>query len=84
MPAYATELGSVRFNPETQCYEALVTFHEGGHAERYPCSLSFGIDADPAAVAHALVRQARALRSRSRVPLRSRLIPRQTRYASRA
>lgn len=70
---YSTEISPVVFNPATRGFEALVTFHENSDVVRIPCSLRFPIDATPAQVIPALLRQAREKRRNTRAPLVSRL-----------
>jgi hypothetical protein len=69
---YSTEIGPVHFNPANRVFEALVTLHEGSDIFRIPCSLRFPIEAEPAVVVPALVRQAKEKRRLSRMPLVSR------------
>jgi hypothetical protein len=70
---YSTEISPVVFNPATRVFEALVTFRENSDIVRIPCSLRFPIDATPAQVIPALLRQAREKRKNRRVALVSRL-----------
>lgn len=72
---YSTEISPVVFNPATRVFEAQVTFREGTEVIRIPCGLRFPIEAAPAQVIPALLRQAREKRKNSRVPLVSRMHP---------
>ena len=73
MSDYTTRLGPTVYNPETEAFEALVTFREGFEETRYPCSLRLPIDTDPQQVSLALIRQAQEMRKAARVPLVSKL-----------
>ncbi len=70
---YTTEISPVVFDPASRVFEAVVTFRENGDITRFPCRLRFPIDATPARVIPALIRQAKEKRKRVRVPLISRL-----------
>lgn len=70
---YSSEISPVVFNAATRAFEAVVTFREQRDIIRIPCALRFPIDATPAQVIPALLRQAREKRRNSRVPLVSRL-----------
>lgn len=70
---YTTQIGPVVFNPSNRAFEAVVTFHEGTDIIRIPCSVRFPIEAEPAQVVPALLRQAKEKRNFSRVALVSRL-----------
>ncbi len=70
---YSTKISPVVFNPANRAFEALVTFHEGADVIRIPCSVRYPIEAEPAQVIPALLRQAKEKRNFTRVPLVSRL-----------
>lgn len=72
---YSTEIGPVVFNPASRVFEALVTFRENGDILRIPTSLRFPIDATPARVIPALIRQATEKRRNTRAQAVSRLRP---------
>lgn len=73
MAHFGTTMSPVRYDPATQCFESLVTLHEGTDQIRIPVSLKLPIDTDINRVAPALVRQAKEKRQMRRLPLRSRL-----------
>lgn len=72
---YRTEISPVIFNPASQVFEALVTFHEGRDITRIPCSLRFPLKSSPDVVIDALLRQAREKRRMSRGVFASRIRP---------
>ena len=73
MTQFGTTMSPVRYDPVTQCFEALVTLHEGNDQVRIPVSLKLPIYTDANTVAPALIRQAKEKRQMRRLPLRSRL-----------
>lgn len=40
MQTYQTQLSDVIYNAGTQCFEALVTLHDGGKPRRYACAIN--------------------------------------------
>lgn len=62
MTQLKVELSDIRYDPASQEFEALVSFHEGHDVTRVPCALRLPIQTDYAAVAEALTRQARIRR----------------------
>ena len=73
MAQFGTTMSPVRYDPASQCFEALVTLQEGNDQIRIPVSLKLPIDTDLNRVAPALIRQAKEKRRMKRLPLRSRL-----------
>lgn len=66
MSSYKTEVQNISYNAANQAFEAIVVLHEAGEAIKYPCSLSFPIDADFEDVAKGLVSVAKSMRSAQR------------------
>ena len=46
MTRIGTEIGTIRYNPERACFEALVTFHEPGGPRRVAASIAAPLNAD--------------------------------------
>lgn len=81
MHSYKTEVQSPRYNPATQCFEALVVMHEGGETVKYPTALQLPIDSDFGFVAQKLVSEAKKQRRRDAGALVSRTVHGQSRLA---
>lgn len=81
MSSYKTEVQHPRYNPATQCFEALVVMYEGGETVKYPTELRLPIDSDFKFVAHKLVAQAKKQRKRDAGQLISRSAKGQSRLA---
>lgn len=58
MQTYPTQLSDVIYNAATQCFEALVTVHDGGIKRKYACALDAPITMSFEDAAHGLAAQA--------------------------
>lgn len=58
MQTYQTQLSDVIYNASTQCFEALVTLHDGGKARRYACAINAPITMTFKDAASGLTKQA--------------------------
>lgn len=63
MSSYKTEVQGLTYNAATQCFDAIVVFHEPGEQIKYPCSLAFPIDAAFEDVTHGLIAVAKSRRA---------------------
>lgn len=63
MSSYKTEVQDLTYNASTQCFDALVVFHEPGEQIKYPCSLAFPIDAEFQDVTRGLIAVAKSRRA---------------------
>lgn len=72
MSSYQTEVQNLNYNAATQCFEALVVFHEGHETRKVPISAPLPISTDFEVVSTALVARAKAHRAKGRAKFMSR------------
>ena len=68
-------ISDIRYNPEREGFEALVTVHEGTHSVRYPSFVAAPIHAEYDLVARGLTERALAAHKSGRPALRNYLRP---------
>ena len=62
MSSYRTEVQNLRYNAASQCFEALILFHEGGETLKYPAELALPIQSEFGFVSKKLTAEAKRKR----------------------